>query len=132
MMRKHLAAAATFERDERLRLGPAAVAAGKIAKVDAEREIGAWETIRQWFAGERMPLLGWSAEAGGYSWTDLASTALRALERREAACARNPDDAARAERRDWVRWINDRVSEERDHIASINERLRSGEKAKAA
>jgi hypothetical protein len=131
-MRHHLAAAAAFERDERLRLGPAAVKANKISKADAEREINAWETIRQWFAGERMPLLGMAADVGGYSWADLAGTAAGALARRDEACARHPTDQPRAERRDWVRWIHDRLVDHREYIGDLNQQLRSAAESVAA
>lgn len=122
MINALLAAQAKAELDHRLKVGPAAVAGKKISRADAEREINAWETIRQWFAGEATPLL--RSTEDGYEWNDLAGVAERAVERAEHTLATN-DDQPRRDRLAVLWSMAIRLRGEAESMARLNTALRN-------
>lgn len=113
----HLAVHAAYELDLCRRHFPAMVEARQMAAEEAARTIEAWTIL--------VELLTNGSAATTVTWAELEEFTGRALERREADLAANPDSAVKRMRRDLVAAIHEKVARNRDFIDRLNADLRA-------
>lgn len=116
MLRSYFAAAAARELAIREKRYPEKLAAGEMARDDAEADLAAWRAIATLFAD--------GAAETDLSWAQLELATARALQRREDALAEKPADPDRIARRDAVWGIHERISWHRATVDDLNRRLR--------